>query len=91
MPFIAEQFGLGLGLLVILVDATGNIRKIARFLRWNDNGFRRRCFAGGSGSFRFERDACLFLDGCDDGMIEGCDAVIVELRSDGAKYRHFLR
>jgi len=79
MPCVPEQFCLGLGFFVILGDAGHNIRKIAGSFRWNDNGFRGGCFVGEGHSFCCEHDPRLFLNGCDNGMIESGDAVVVEL------------
>ena len=72
-------------------DGIGNFAEIACAFGWNDNGLGRGCFGLRSGNPGLKFNASFRMDGIDDGMIKGCDPIVIEFGRDGAKNGHIQR
>ena len=76
---------------MIIAHGCGNFGQIARLLGWYNDGLGSRNFIFGFWQVRGKGNICFGSNQIQNGMVQGSHAVIIILRCDCAKYRHFFR
>ncbi|VTR68478.1 conserved hypothetical protein [Desulfosarcina cetonica] len=90
VPDSPERFCLAFRIAVVGPYGFGDLGQVAGAFGGDDDGFGAGLFGGRPWQARCKGDAGFVLNGVQEGMVQGGDAVVIEFGGDGAEHRHVV-